>query len=137
MFGKLEGQLKKRCVKLEVSIVELRNEKDTVEDNLYTLKSEFESLSRQHKIREEEIAHKIRMRDEQVGIEKEKGIAEAERKADERIMEVKGEYQDKLTKQLEKRNDELREMYTEILGRLPEVAINVGGTTVKTPKKKR
>lgn len=134
MFGLLEKQLKQRCKSLEGRIINLRTEKDTVEDELYDLKSDHEKLTRLRKVEEEEIAHKIRMRDEQVGIEKEKGIADAERKADEKVMEVKGAYQDKLTKQLEDRGNELREMYSEILTRLPEVTVDIGGTQVKKKK---
>lgn len=131
----VERQLKQRCDNLESRNIELRNENDKLEDACHTQKIEYDKLKRLKQIEEEEIAHKIRMREEQVGIEKEKGIAEAERKADKSVMEVKSEYQDKLTAQLEKRNNELREMYTEILARLPDVDVNIGGAKVKSKSK--
>ena len=132
----VEKQLKDRCDGLEKKIIALRNEKDQVEDSLYTLQCDHEKMTRLHQMQEEEIAHKIKMRDEQVNMEKDKGIAEANVTADRRVTEVKDTYQNKLTAQLEKRGDELREMYTEILGRLPDVNVDIGGgASVKTKKK--
>ena len=133
----VEKQLRERCEGLEKKIIQLRNAKDQVEDSLYDLKCDHEKMTRLHKIQEEEIAHKIKMRDEQVNMEKDKGIAEAGVAADRRVNEVKNEYQNKLTSQLEKRGDELREMYTEILGRLPDVNVKIGDSTVVTKKATR
>jgi predicted nucleic acid-binding Zn-ribbon protein len=133
----VEKQLKERCDGLEKKIITLRNEKDSVEDALYTLQCDHEKMSRLHKIQEEEIAHKIKMRDEQVNMEKDKGIAEAAVTADRRVTEVKDQYQNKLTTQLEERGDELRSMYKEILEKLPDVNVEIGGgATVKTKKKR-
>jgi len=131
----VEKQLKERCETLEKKIISLRKAKDIVEDNLYDLKCDHEKMQRLHKIQEEEIAHKIKMRDEQVNMEKDKGIAEAAVTADRRVTEVKDEYQNKLIAQLEKRGDELKDMYKEILTRLPEVNVEIGGSTVRSKKK--
>jgi len=131
----VEKQLKARCDKLEGRNIELRNLNDELEDKCHTQKIEFEKLERTKKIEEEEIAHRIKCREETTEIEKDKAVADAERKADRQVMKVKGEYQDKLIAGLEKRGDELRTMYTEILARLPEVNVEIGGSTVKTKKK--
>jgi len=126
-----EQQLKDRCKTLEVKIIELRTAKDVLEDEYFELKAEHDKLKRTKKIEEEEIAHKIRCREETVLMQKKDGIGEAARKADERVMKVKSEFQDKLTSQLEKRGDELRKMYSEILARLPVVDVKIGETTVR------
>ena len=54
-------------------------------------------------------------------MEADKRVASAEKKADERVAKVKDQYRDKLENQLEKRGNELKEMYKEILERLPNV----------------
>ncbi len=131
----VEQKLKDRCKTLEERILDLRGAKDKLEDEYYELETQHNKLKRLKKIEEEEIAHKIRCREEQVEIEKQKGIAQAERSADERVMKVKQEYQDKLTAALEKRGDELKGMYTEVLARLPEVDVKIGDSTVKSKKK--
>lgn len=78
---------------------------------------------------QEEIAHKLKMREEQVAMDASKRIADAEQKAakerDEGIAKVKDKYRDKLENQLEKRGDEMKEMYSEILTRLPDVSLAI------------
>ena len=135
MFMKnVEKQLQDRCTRLEERNIELRNANDNLEEAWHSQKIEYDKLERLKKVEEEEVAHKIKMRDEQVGIEKDKAIGKAERDADKRVMQVELKYQGKLTEGLEKRNDELRTMYTEILARLPDVTVDIGGARVKSKK---
>ncbi len=93
------------------------------------LKTDNKRLSKKRQIEQEEVAHKLKMREEQVDMDAEKRIAEAERKAakdrDDGIAKVKDKYRDKLENQLEKRGDEMKEMYKEILTRLPDVNLAI------------
>jgi hypothetical protein len=147
MFGIREKHLKKRCVHLETRVTDLMVERDELEDKVHTIGGEFKKLKLTKKIEEEEVQHKLKMREEEVDLKYEKRAHEIEKegskfvadnKADclKEIGEVKDKYRDKVEKTLEKRSDELRSMYTEILARLPDVSVNVGGTTVKSKKSK-
>lgn len=147
MFGMLEKQLKARVGNLETRVIELKDERDKLEDNLHTLGAEHKKLKLTKKIEEEEVAHKLKMREEEVDLKYEKRAHEIKATSDEavaknlaecdkKVGEVKDTYRDKVEATLEKRSDELREMYTEILERLPEVSVNVGDSKVKTPKRK-
>ena len=78
---------------------------------------------------DEMIAHKLKMREEQVIMDADKKIAAAEQKAAKNasnsIAEVKDTYRDKLENQLEKRGDELKGMYKEVLTRLPDISMEI------------
>lgn len=135
MFGWQENRLKERCVQLEERtvilgdrIIDLTNEKDELEDSVSTLSADNTQLKQKRKMEDEMIAHKLKMREEQVAIDSTKKIAAAERAADERVAGVKDTYRDKIEKQLEKRGDELKKMYTEILARLPDVNLAIKQT---------
>jgi len=147
MFGMTEKHLKKRCAHLEGRVIDLMKVRDKLEDEVHTIGGEFKKLKLTKKIEEEEIAHKLKMREEEVDLKYEKRSHEIKKGSDESVAKnlaeclekvgaVKDEYRDKIEQNLDKRGDELRSMYTEILGRLPDVSVNVGGTTVKSRKRK-
>ena len=148
MFGMTEKHLKKRCVYLEGKISELLTTRDTLEDNVHTISGELKKLKLTKKIEDEEIVHKLKMREEEVDLKYEKRSHEIKHQSDtsvaknladclEKIGKVKDEYRDKIETNLDKRGDELRSMYSEILGRLPDVSVNVGGASVKPAKKSK
>lgn len=125
MFGWQKKHLEERCVLLEKRVTQLLQIRDNLTDETHTLQSEVKQLKQTKRMGDEEIAHKLKMREEQVDIDSTKKIAATERKADERVSKVKDEYRDKLEKQLEKRGDELKKMYSEILARLPDVNLAI------------
>lgn len=131
MFGLNKRHLENRCANLEGRVIALLNQRDSLEDQVHTTAAELTKVKLTKKISEEEIAHKIKMREETVDIDKQKEIAAVERKADKRVAEVKDEYRDKVEKQLEKRGDELKKMYSEILARLPDVNLAITQHTKK------
>lgn len=126
MFNKRRAQLlEDRCNQLEARCTSLLEMAHTLEDENHTLTVDNRKLKQTKRMEEEEIAHKLKMREETVDLDAKKKIAsieQAERKrSDEEISKVKTVYQDKLIDQLEKRGTEIKEMYEKILERLPDV----------------
>jgi hypothetical protein len=99
--------------------------RDTLSDENHDLTTENKKLRQKKSMDEEMIAHKLKMREEQVEIDSTKKIAAGERAADERVATVKDEYRDKLETQLKKRGDELKELFKDILKRLPDVNLAI------------
>ena len=116
-----ENQLRAQIDILEERIVELRGERERLFDENHNLKTENKTLKVKRQIDEEQIAHKIKMREEQVDLDYKKKLQAAEAKKQEDVAKVKDEYRDKLENELKKRGDELKEMYKQILERLPNV----------------
>jgi hypothetical protein len=142
MFGinrKREQSLEGRCEQLEERCTMLLGKARELEDENHTLKVSNKKLAQTKQIEEEMIAHKLKMREEQTTLDAEKKISEAERKAakekDEGIAATKDTYRDKLENQLEKRGNEMKEMYSEILTRLPDVTMAITKDIKEKPSK--
>ena len=75
------------------------------------------------------IAHKLKMREESVDAECARRVADAETKAEKKVIvevgKVKDTYRDKVENQLEKRGDELKGMFAEVLTRLPDISMAI------------
>lgn len=99
--------------------------RDALSDDVFSLEAENNQLKQTKRMTEEEIAHKLKMREEQVDIDYQRKVGVVERAADDRVATTKDEYRDKVEKQLEKRGDELKKMYSEILQRLPDVNLAI------------
>lgn len=130
-----EKALQERIILLENRVTRLTDERDELIDTGVELKAKNKQLAQTRQMEDEMIAHKLKMREETVELSAEKRISAAERKAfkqrDEAIAETKDEYRDKVENQLEKRGDELKEMYTEVLARLPDINVELGGKIAK------
>jgi len=132
MFGldkKREEVLSERITMLEERCTTLLEVSHKLEDENHELEVENKNLEQTKQISDEMVAHKLKMREESVTMDADKRIGEAERKAakdrDDGIAKVKDKYRDKLENQLEKRGDEMKEMYGQILKRLPDVNMEI------------
>jgi hypothetical protein len=130
MFERFRSKaLEERCTMLEVRCTELLEVSHKLQDENHKLEIENESLAQTQQMSEEMIAHKLKMREESVQLDADKRISEAERKAakdkDDGISKTKDKYRDKLEGQLEKRGTEMKEMYGQILKRLPDVSMAI------------
>ena len=132
MFGftkRKENVLSERVAMLEDRIIELSKEKHELIDTNFDLITDNKKLKQTRQMEDEMIAHKLKMREEVVQLDADKRVSKAERKAaadkDDGIATVKDKYRDKLENQLEKRGDEMKEMYGKILKRLPDVTMAI------------
>ena len=90
----------------------IRDLKDTVAD-----------LSHEKKLTEEDIKHMVRIDKERMEVENEKKQLERDRAQEKAIAEVKDQYRDKMERRLQTEVDNIKEMYTQILQRLPKVSV--------------
>lgn len=88
------------------------------------LKEEVGDLKLKKKMEEEDIKHMIKIDRERKDIALEKEKLKLTGEKDSAIAKVKDTYRDKTEKQLEKQLTDMREMYGEILTRLPNYNVN-------------
>jgi len=87
------------------------------------LKDNIAGLKNDKKIAEEDIKHMVRIREEKLEVENERKNLERDRQQQEAIATVKDEYRDKLEKRLQTEVNNIKEMYGQILQRLPTVTV--------------
>ena len=108
-------------------IGELKKEKKGLEKEIEKLDKEVSQLKSQKKIEEEEIKHLVKIKDEKREIEYQRKEIEIQKKSDDEVMQVKIEYQNKIESNLQKQIADAKSMYSEILARLPNIAVRLKG----------
>ena len=101
----------------------LQDEYDGAREQIRELKDELAGLKGEKKIAEEDIKHMVRIREERMEVENEKKYLERDRSKESAIAAVKDEYRDKLEVRLQTEVDNIKEMYGQILERLPTVTV--------------
>lgn len=114
-------------LKASDSVDSLEREKDSLEAEVKRLKEEIQKLEVKRKIEDEDIKHMIKMKEERKDLEYERKVAEIEASKAEEIAAIKDEYRDKIEQQLETQKDDMKEMYGEILKRLPDMSVRLKG----------
>lgn len=126
----------------------LRAEKKSLVKDIEAHKNTIEKLKREareaehkRKLEDEETRHLIKLREEKLELDFDRKNMDREKEKADAISKIREEYRDKIEEGLELRSQELREMYTEILGRLPNVNVMLENgpakpATRRTTKKK-
>lgn len=112
--------MKKDFRELESEIKELREQKRKLEE-------EVENLKLKKKIEEEDIRHMVRLKEEKLEIDHQKKAMELERKHQDNLHGVQNAYRDKMERHLERQVADIKEMYAQILERLPNVNLRLKG----------
>ena len=112
-----ERELEK--VKNELGAAEVVLGKSNAE--VRSLKEQIEDLKLKKKIEEEDIKHLVKIKIEQNEIEFQRKVMEQDRVKEAEIGRVKQEYADKLQVRLELEVKNIKDMYGEVLRRLPEI----------------
>ena len=129
MFEKWRKEsLRKEIANLKTELDSSVGEADKAKAELRTVKDNLADLKLKKKIEEEDIKHMVKMKEERNEVENEKKLLGMERDKDKAIAEVKDNYRDKLEEFLKTQVKDTKEMYTEILGRLPDVKVKLKGT---------
>jgi len=115
-------------------VKELRHDKEALESKVdelqkdrKMLKEQVEDLKIKKKIEEEDIKHMVKMKEEALEIEFKKRGMDLEQAKEKAIAIVKDEYRDKMEIRLVKEGENIKEMYGEILKRLPDVNVRLKG----------
>lgn len=106
--------------KYKTQIDSLKTERDS-------LKEELAALKLKKKIEEEDIKHMLHMKTEAMELEKERMDMKFEKKAEKAIREAHDKYRTKVEDMLGKQVTDLKEMYGQILARLPDVNVKLKG----------
>lgn len=149
-FGKKEKTIDQKINEVferDEALKELKKEKAKLEKDVETLNGTIERLKRdareaehKRKLEDEETRHLIKLREEKLELDFDRKNMEREKAKVDAIAKVREEYRDKIEKGLEARGKELREMYGEILARLPNVNVMLDNQAptpaARTAKKK-
>jgi len=105
----------------------LREERRKLKDEIVDLGSEVKQLKQDRKVEEEDIKHLLKMKEEAVEIEKQKYQLKCDSEKNIAIAAAKDEFRDKLEALLKGQIRDTKEMYSEILARLPDVNVRLKG----------
>lgn len=100
---------------------ELETECDELRSDRRELKDEVEQLKLKKKIEEEDIKHMVKMKEERLDLEHKKKLQDTELEKQKEVGKIKDTYRDKTEAQLEKQLVGMKDMYSEILQRLPNI----------------
>ena len=130
MFN-LKLKAEKEALEKEVRILKAKLADESVLDGLKqqirTLKDDLADLKQTKKMEEEDIKHMVKIHKERNAIELEKKTAELERAKHNEVAKVKDDYRDKMEVRLQTEVATIKEMYGEVLKRLPNVTARLKG----------
>ena len=109
----------------------MEKELDGLRDERRKLKDEVEDLKSKRKVEDEQLKHLLKIKEEKMDLEYQKKEAALESRKQDEIAKVKDQYRDKLETELRTRGTELKEMYGQILARLPDVSMAITGKVGK------
>jgi len=112
----------------ENELARLNREIEELRAKELELKSRVEHLKLEKKTSEEDIKHMVRMKEERQELEYQKRVVELEGKTAKEIEAVKNEYRDKLENELNRQINEAKEMYADLLKRLPDINVKLNGS---------
>jgi len=113
--------------KLSEKVDTMTDELDTLTTERRNLKDEIEDLKVKKKISEEDIKHMVKMREERLELQFEKKQVEADKEYQTKLHNMSNTYRDKAEKQLEKESKDMKDMYGQVLERLPNVTARLTG----------
>lgn len=125
--GKKVEAKEKELTKLQGEFETVLGERNSATSELRKVKDELEDLKLKKKIEEEDIKHLTKIKLEQNEIEFTKKVMQVEKTKDSEVMTLKQEYADKLQVRLENEVKNIKEMYSEILKRIPDVNVRLQG----------
>lgn len=123
MFG--NTKLLERVNALMKKLDEPKTHVDNLKAKISSLKDELENLKLDATIERRDIEHLVKVKEEKSALANERKVIELEREKEKEVREIREEYARKLQDYLEQRGDDMKDMYTQVLDRLPN--INVKG----------
>lgn len=117
----------KRLEKLQQEKVELKDEIKKLERDIRSAKDDLADTKHEKKMSDEDIKHMVKMAKEKDELTLKRKIMDAEAEKDAAIATVKDEYRDKMEERLEGEVKNMKEMYGQILERLPNVTARLKG----------
>lgn len=103
------------------------NKKTKLRAEIEKLKEELAEVKLQKKIEEEDIKHLVKLNEERQKLELERKKMELDNKKTAEVETIRDEYRDKMEQRLETEVTRTKEMYGEILQRLPSIKVRLKG----------
>lgn len=97
----------------------------TLKKEIRGLKDDLATLKTTKKMEEREIEHLVKMKEEKQVIEFEKKEVEQTKKYQDKEMELQKNYHDKVLTNINETHKDQKELYKEILKRLPDVNVEI------------
>lgn len=111
----------RKLEKLQQEKVELKGEIKKLERDIRSAKDDLADTKHEKKMSDEDIKHMVKMAKEKDELVLQRKIMDAEAEKDAAIATVKDEYRDKMEERLQNEVKGIKEMYGQILERLPNV----------------
>ena len=118
MFGRM---------KLVRKISNLEDQKTVLEDDKNKLQMELDRLGARYKTEEQELKHMIKMKEERAELELDREKLKLTQEKDEEVAKVKDQFRDKMEARLMTEGENIKEMYGQILERLPNISAKLEG----------
>jgi len=112
----------KETQRIQTRIFELETERDSLRDSVINLKDNVAQLKLKRKIEEEDIKHMVAMKEARLQLDFDKRVQKVDLEQQKAIGLIKDEYRDKLELRLNKEVESMKEMYGQILTRLPDIS---------------
>lgn len=127
MYGKEKAYEKFESMKKEIEVlsVELKDLEIRKEKDIERIKSELASLQSKKKIEEEEIKHLIKMKEEKLLLDISRKDVELQKVYTQREMDLQNIYHDKVLATIEESRRESKDLYAQIMARLPNVNLEI------------
>jgi len=113
--------------KIKADLAFLEVKKTNLEKELRRVKDELADTKHKKKLEEEDIKHMVKMSKEANEIKLQKSIMDKEKEKQEAIAAVKDTYRDKMEERLQTEVTNIKEMYSDILERLPNINVKMKG----------
>ena len=126
-FSKKNKEEDLRLKEVQEEVVKCNIVLDTSRKTIRTLKEEIDGLKSKRKIELEDIKHMVKMREERNEIKFEKLVMDLEKEKFLEIGTVKDTYRDKLEGRLTVELDNMKDMYGQVLERLPNITGKLKG----------
>ena len=109
----------------ESEVVKLRKEIKSLKEAPERLNGEIADLKLQREVEERKLKHLVKMKEEKDSLEMEKKTVKMEREFSKKEMALQTKYFDDKVAQLKETEVKFKELYTEILQRLPNVNMEI------------
>lgn len=103
------------------------DESGKLKTEIEQLKKELAELKLKKTMEEREIKHLVTLKEEKLAIEHEKKTVQLEKQFQEKEMALQTRYHDKIMKAIDVARTEMNATYKEIMKRLPDVSVMLGG----------
>ena len=118
---------KKKLAKLQQEKSDLDKVVENLRIDICAAKDQLAETQHKKKMEDEDIKHMVKMSKEKGEIELKKEVMKCQQEKETAIAKVKDEYRDKMEARLQTEVDNMKEMYGQILERLPNVTARLRG----------